>query len=382
LKRLEAPVINYNDIDESEAENLYESLASRVTTDSLDEHKDELNKDSAGKFPSIRLIKADRISFGEPGASPDNLESNGKAPGFTFEGSDAYLAGSGEGASVNNLYLVSDDPLSACSDAASGDFTDPLASSPRRPSAASPIDIEEDLVFASLDAQPSAVPDIMQAARQTPFDGSTLGPPSPDGSIPPLPPLPPETDGHWRTVLLGGAWRRIDMAAIAPYRHCISGGGSAGGAAAVVVVAACLMPDRRRKDYAYIMDNLYLYLLSTMDHMVTEDYVLVYMCAAGASGGPSFHWLKAAYRMIDHKLRKSVKALLVVHPTLWVRTVVALTRPFISSKFYRKLRFVYSLEELNGAVPLDSITVPDAVMQTDIQLAARQKRRKPDLQGR
>ncbi|XP_076068523.1 uncharacterized protein LOC143040968 isoform X2 [Oratosquilla oratoria] len=168
---------------------------------------------------------------------------------------------------------------------------------------------------------------------------------------------------HWRSVVIGGIWRRIDMKVIAPYRKCLSHGGYIGDDQnAIIVFSSCFLPDRSRRDYNYVMDNLFLYVLSMLEQLVTEDYILVYL-----SGGtprshmPNFQWLKRAYQMIDRKLRKNLKALHVVHPTFWVRTVVALTRPFISTKFYKKLTFVNNLTELAQILPLDKLEIPDAV---------------------
>ncbi|XP_068217354.1 uncharacterized protein [Palaemon carinicauda] len=197
-------------------------------------------------------------------------------------------------------------------------------------------------------------------------------------NLEPLPPPPefiPEfsaaeetsEERHWRSVVIGGVWRRIDMKVIAPYRKCVSHGGYLGDTQhAVIVICACQLPDRSRRDYNYVMDNLFLYVLSTLEQLIADDYVLVYLAGGTPkSHMPNFHWLKRAYQMIDRKLRKNLKALHVVHPTFWVRTVVAFSRPFISTKFYRKLSFVNNLTELAQMVPLDQLEIPDAVKHHD-----------------
>ena len=66
------------------------------------------------------------------------------------------------------------------------------------------------------------------------------------------------------------------------------------------------------------------------DSLIAEDYVLIYLHGATQrSCMPSFGWLKRCYQMVDRRLRKNLKGLYLVHPTFWVKTIVALTRPFI-----------------------------------------------------
>lgn len=204
----------------------------------------------------------------------------------------------------------------------------------------------------------------------------------------PLPPPPPQLipefsaaeetaeERHWRSVVIGGVWRKIDMKVIAPYRKCISHGGYLGeNQNAVIVICACQLPDRSRRDYNYVMDNLFLYVLSTLEQLIADDYILVYLAGGTPSSTmPSFHWLKRAYQMIDRKLRKNLKALHVVHPTFWVRAMVTFSRPFISSKFYRKLSFVENLTQLAQMVPLDQLNIPDAVKQADFDMMIREKK--------
>ncbi|XP_037081984.1 uncharacterized protein LOC119102635 isoform X2 [Pollicipes pollicipes] len=195
------------------------------------------------------------------------------------------------------------------------------------------------------------------------------------GRLPPAEPIPEYTareelnnERSWRTCVVAGLERRIDMKVIEPYKKVLSHGGYLGleGDQAIIVFSACYLPDRSRRDYSYVMDNLFLYVLTTLDALIAEDYVLIYLHGATQrSCMPSFGWLKRCYQMVDRRLRKNLKGLYLVHPTFWVKTIVALTRPFISSKFSRKLRFVAGLRELSQLVPMDHVCIPDRVKQYD-----------------
>ncbi|XP_049271601.1 uncharacterized protein LOC119394114 isoform X2 [Rhipicephalus sanguineus] len=182
----------------------------------------------------------------------------------------------------------------------------------------------------------------------------------------------------WKTCNVGGVERKIDMRVIEPYKKVLSHGGYFGeDHQAIIVFSACHLPDRCRRDYDYVMDNLFLYVLSTLDQLVVESYVLIYLHGATErSKMPSFGWLKRCYQMIDRRLRKNLKGLYLVHPTFWLKTIVIMTRPFISSKFSRKLRFVYSLEELSWVVPLDHVCIPDKVKQLEFDNMIKEKKRK------
>lgn len=172
---------------------------------------------------------------------------------------------------------------------------------------------------------------------------------------------------YWqRMVLPGGEQRTIDMRVIEPYKRVLSHGGylRAGGNTAIVVFSACYLPDKSRVDYVYVMDNLFLYVLWTLERLVTDDYVLIYLHGA-ANKLPSFGWLKRCYQMVGRKLRKNLFHLYLVHPTLWIKTMMFMAKPFISSKFYRKITFVNTLRELMVRVPLEAAAIPDKVKAFD-----------------
>ncbi|KAL7644301.1 UNVERIFIED_CONTAM: hypothetical protein RMT77_005128 [Armadillidium vulgare] len=177
-----------------------------------------------------------------------------------------------------------------------------------------------------------------------------------------------EERASWRSVVLSGIERRIDMKVIEPYKKVLSHGGymPGGNNDAIIVFSACFLPDRSRKDYDYVMDHLFMYVLTTLDQLIGEDYVLVYLHGATTrSNMPSFAWLKRCYQMIDRRLRKNLQGLYLVHPSFWVKTVVLMARPFVSSKFSRKLRFISNLKELSKVIPLDQVCIPSRVKQYD-----------------
>ncbi|OCT66570.1 hypothetical protein XELAEV_18042822mg [Xenopus laevis] len=109
---------------------------------------------------------------------------------------------------------------------------------------------------------------------------------------------------------------------------------------AVIIFASCYLPEDSIPDYQYVLNNLFRYIIGTLDLMVADDYML----------------------------KKNLKSLLILHPTWYVRALLAITRPFISSKFWKKVKFVSSLEDLSMAVSLEQIHIPDCIRELDKEL--------------
>ncbi|XP_040317717.1 caytaxin isoform X2 [Prionailurus bengalensis] len=140
------------------------------------------------------------------------------------------------------------------------------------------------------------------------------------------------TNGRlWRTVIIGEQEHRIDLHMIRPYMRVVTHGGYYGeGLNAIIVFAACFLPDSSSPDYHYIMENLFLYVISSLELLVAEDYMIVYLNGATPRRRmPGIGWLKKCYQMIDRRLRKNLKSLIIVHPSWFIRTVLAVSRPFI-----------------------------------------------------
>ncbi|XP_028911682.1 bcl-2/adenovirus E1B 19 kDa-interacting protein 2-like protein [Ornithorhynchus anatinus] len=179
------------------------------------------------------------------------------------------------------------------------------------------------------------------------------------------------SDGrHWRVFRMGEREQRVDMSVIEPYKKVLSHGGYHGdGLNAVILFASCYLPRSSIPDYPYVMEQLFRYIVGTLELLVAENYLLVYLSGATARGQvPSLAWIRQCYRTLDRRLRKNLRALVVVHATWYVKAMLALLRPFISSKFSRKIRFLGSLRELEQLVSLEHAHIPDPVRQLDQDL--------------
>ncbi|XP_055742288.1 protein prune homolog 2-like isoform X6 [Salvelinus fontinalis] len=168
----------------------------------------------------------------------------------------------------------------------------------------------------------------------------------------------------WRTVVIGEQEHRIDMKCIESYQRVISHGGYYGDLNAIIVFAACFLPDSNCDDYHYVMENLFLYVISTLELMVAEDYMIVYLNGATPRRRmPGIGWMKKCYHMIDRRLRKNLKSFIIVHPSWFIRTVLGIIRPFISSKFSSKIKYVNSLAELRELIPMESVHIPESIIK-------------------
>ncbi|XP_029300439.1 protein prune homolog 2 isoform X1 [Cottoperca gobio] len=189
----------------------------------------------------------------------------------------------------------------------------------------------------------------------------------------------------WRTVIIGEQEHRINMKIIEPYMRVISHGGYySNGVNAIIVFAACFLPDSDREDYHEIMENLFLYVISTLELMVAEDYMIVYLNGATPHRRmPGLGWLKKCYQMIDRRLRKNLKSFIILHPSWFIRTILAITKPFISTKFSSKIKYVNSLDELQESIPMDIIQIPECIIRLDKELkeAAENSKRHSFLLG-
>ncbi|XP_075931698.1 BCL2/adenovirus E1B 19 kDa protein-interacting protein 2-like [Anarhichas minor] len=177
---------------------------------------------------------------------------------------------------------------------------------------------------------------------------------------------------RWRCFSTGDPPQesRVNMSVLEPFLRVLSHGGYYGdGVNDIIVFSSCYLPENRLENYQYVMDNLFRYVVGTLDLMVAENYVMVYLCAGGQKDKlPGISWLRECYTTINRRLRKNLKGFYVVHPTWYIKALITIIKPFISSKFSRKLQFVDSLQDLSHFVPTEHVQIPDCVTQYDQNL--------------
>uniref|UniRef100_A0A8C7MFX1 Rho GTPase activating protein 1 n=1 Tax=Oncorhynchus kisutch TaxID=8019 RepID=A0A8C7MFX1_ONCKI len=99
----------------------------------------------------------------------------------------------------------------------------------------------------------------------------------------------------------------------------------------VIVFNACRMPPHHELDH----HKLLMYLKATLDQYVESDYTLIYFHNGLTSENkPSLSWLRDAYREFDRKYKKNIKALYIVHPTIFIKTLLILFKPLIRLDVY------------------------------------------------
>lgn len=121
------------------------------------------------------------------------------------------------------------------------------------------IDIDMNLIRELLDS-PDLDDSVLEPPEFTPREAG-----SPQRDVDPIEEYTAEEERrdsrHWQKIVLpSGEQRNIDMKVIEPYKRVLSHGGylKAGGHNAIIIFSACYLPDKSRKDYVYVMDNLFL----------------------------------------------------------------------------------------------------------------------------
>ena len=114
-------------------------------------------------------------------------------------------------------------------------------------------------------------------------------------------------------------------------------------------------------------ERVLLYMIREMDGLVTRDYVFVYVhTLLHSSNQPSFGWIRQMYAtLFTRKYKKNLKALYVVHPTFWLKTLFFFLTPFVSKKFWVKLQQIDTLHDLYTFIPQNQLDLPDFVIQFD-----------------
>ncbi|XP_060767045.1 rho GTPase-activating protein 1 [Neoarius graeffei] len=138
----------------------------------------------------------------------------------------------------------------------------------------------------------------------------------------------------------------------------------------VIVFSACRMPPHHQLNHHMLL----MYLKQTLDKYVESDYTLIYFHHGMTNENKlSLSWLRDAYREFERKYKKNIKAFYIVHPTMFIRTVLIFFKPLISFKFGRKIHYVNYLSDLEEIVKCDQLVIPSRVKAYDDKICMNLK---------
>ncbi|CDQ80747.1 unnamed protein product [Oncorhynchus mykiss] len=111
---------------------------------------------------------------------------------------------------------------------------------------------------------------------------------------------------RWRRFRTGDPLQEslVNMSVLEPFLRVLSHGGYYGeGSNDIIVFSSCYLPENNMENYQHVMDNLFRYVVGTLDLMVAENYVIVYLCAmAQRDKLPTIGWLRECYTTVDRRL--------------------------------------------------------------------------------
>ena len=157
--------------------------------------------------------------------------------------------------------------------------------------------------------------------------------------------------------------KQEDLTDIHNLRFCYVTGEDRWGRPVVVVVGKKLNFDTVDKEKALI------YWISLLDQIVQNDYVVIYFhTQTTAANHPSMNYVRDVYNTLDHKYKKNLKALYIVHPSLWSRVVTWWFTTFQAVSMKPKVTFLGGVEYLNEVISLDQLQVPSQIMDYDFKV--------------
>ncbi|KAF7207061.1 transcript variant X4 [Nothobranchius furzeri] len=138
----------------------------------------------------------------------------------------------------------------------------------------------------------------------------------------------------------------------------------------VIVFNACRMPPQHQLDH----HKLLLYLKGTLDQYVESDYTVIYFHHGLTSENKlPLGWFVDAYREFDRKYKKNIKALYIVHPTMFIKTLLFLLKPI--TRYDNKLRASLKPTTQPDSSPPRSPPLPNQVFGVPLTLL---RERDPD----
>ena len=108
------------------------------------------------------------------------------------------------------------------------------------------------------------------------------------------------------------------------------------------------------------LDRLLLFFIRELHNCVQNNeagYCMVF-CQSGSSSfrGIGMSFLRRVYKLLGRRFKKNIRNLLILHPTNALKTLFFFARPFISTKFWKKVMYYNHHKEIASSPALQGAT--------------------------
>lgn len=134
----------------------------------------------------------------------------------------------------------------------------------------------------------------------------------------------------------------------------------------VVLIYGKYLPFKFELQYPVILKQLFLYLISLLDSLIFDNYVLIYIhSGVQQTQLPSYNWIKQFYEFLNDRMKKCLTDLFIVNPSSWIKTTLKLSKPFISRKFWQKLHLVANINDLFLLLKIEHNIIPEEFLESN-----------------
>uniref|UniRef100_A0A8C8JH87 Uncharacterized protein n=1 Tax=Oncorhynchus tshawytscha TaxID=74940 RepID=A0A8C8JH87_ONCTS len=140
----------------------------------------------------------------------------------------------------------------------------------------------------------------------------------------------------------------------------------------VIVFNACRMPPHHELDHHKLLMWVLKWTLPSPIFMSMKS-TMCFICTYGLTSQVNRFKLTFADCSAFFRYKKNIKALYIVHPTIFIKTLLILFKPLISFKFGRKINYINYLSELEDVVKCEQLVIPTRVRDYDEKIRASLK---------
>lgn len=119
------------------------------------------------------------------------------------------------------------------------------------------------------------------------------------------------------------------------------------------------------------LDKALLYLIFTLDRLVSRDFIVMYFhTLTTRDNHPPLNFIRYVYETLDHRYKKNLKAFYIIHPTLWNRLTTWWFTTFTASSIKNKVFCIKGLEYLQNIVAVAQLQLPSFIMIYDCKVTS------------